>query len=435
MPRLLIHNGRVICPDQGLDRVTSLLIEDGRIVAHDATGRGDEQVIDATDKIVSPGLIDLHTQLREPGCEEDETIETGTAAALAGGYTTIACLPETEPPIDTAANVEFVRQKAARAGNCNVLVIGCVSKNREGKELAELGSLSEAGAVAFSDGLASIQSAELLRRALEYSLMFNKPILHHPESIELSRGGVMHEGKTSLVLGLAGMPAEAEDVMTSRDIRLTEATGGRLHLLNISSAVSIELVRRTKLRGVNLTAGICAINFTLTDETLRSFDSHYKLNPPLRSRDHLEACIAALKFGTIDVISSGHAPRASEKKMQELDLAPFGMSSLETTLALVITELIEPGHLDWSAALAKLTINPAKVLSIRKGTLRVGADADITIIDPSCRWQVDPRQFKSKSCNTPLGGHSMLGRATHTIVSGEVKYDWATHEGLVTGRK
>jgi dihydroorotase len=421
MSKLLIKNGRLICPDQGLDRVTSLLIEDGRIAAYDIEYADGATVIDATGKIVAPGLIDLHTQLREPGCEEDETIATGTAAALAGGYTTIVCLPETDPPIDTAANVEFVRQKAARAGNCNVLVSGCVSKNREGKELAELGSLSEAGAVAFSDGLASIQSSELLRRALEYSLMFGKPILHHPESAELSRGGVMHEGTISLVLGLAGMPAEAEDVMTSRDIRLTEATGGRLHLLNISSAVSIELVRRTKLRGVNLTAGVCAINFVLTDEPLRSFDSHYKLNPPLRSRDHVEACVAGLKFGTIDVISSGHAPRASEKKMQELDLAPFGMSSLETTLPLVITYLITPGHLDWLTALAKLTINPARILGISKGTLRIGADADVTIIDPDVRWQVDPREFKSKSSNTPLEGHLLIGRATQVIVGGELK--------------
>lgn len=421
MPKLLIKNGRIICPDQGLDRVTSLLIDDGRIAAYDVEHADGATVIDAAGKIVAPGLIDLHTQLREPGCEEDETIATGTAAALAGGYTTIVCLPETDPPIDTAASVEFVRQKASRAGNCNVLVSGCVSKNREGKELAELGSLSEAGAVAFSDGLASIQSSELLRRALEYSLMFGKPILHHPESAELSRGGVMHEGKVSLVLGLAGMPPEAEDVMTSRDIRLTEATGGRLHLLNISSAVSIELVRRTKLRGVNLTAGVCAINFVLTDETLRSFDSHYKLNPPLRSRDHVDACIAGLKFGHIDVISSGHAPRASEKKMQELDLAPFGMSSLETTLGLVITHLINPGHLDWLTALSKLTINPARILGIAKGTLRVGADADVTIIDPAVQWQVDPSQFKSKSCNTPLEGQTLIGRATQVIVGGEVK--------------
>lgn len=425
MSKLLIKNGRLICPDQGMDRVTSLLVEGNRIAAYDVDDASDAEVIDAGGKIVAPGLIDLHTQLREPGLEEDETIESGTAAALAGGYTTIACLPETDPPIDTDSSVEFVRQKAVRAGNCNVYVVGCVSKNREGKELAELGSLSEAGAIAFSDGLNSIQSSELLRRALEYSLMFDKPILHHPESIELSRGGVMHEGKVSMVLGLAGMPAEAEDVMTSRDIRLTEATGGRLHLLNISSSVSVELVRRTKLRGVKLTAGVCAINFTLTDDVLRSFDSHYKLNPPLRSRDHVEACIAGLKHGTLDVISSGHAPRASEKKMQELDLAPFGMTSLETTLGLVITQLVEPGHLDWPTALAKLTINPAKVLGLTKGskgTLRIGADADITIIDPAARWIVDPAQFKSKSSNTPLAGMELVGRATTVMVRGEVKF-------------
>src|SRR5262245_58489328 len=225
----------------------------------------------------------MTTQLREPGCEEDETIETGTAAALAGGYTTIACLPETDPPTDTPAAVEFIRQKAARARHCHVFVVGCVSKNREGKELAEIGSLVEAGAVAFSDGMRPIHDPELLRRALEYCLMFDKPILTHPEAIELSRGGVMHEGRVSMVLGLAGMPVAAEDVMTSRDIRLAETTGGRLHLLNLSSAISIDLVRRNKHRKIPITAGVSAVNLALTDATLRSFESHGKLNPPLRS--------------------------------------------------------------------------------------------------------------------------------------------------------
>lgn len=423
MPRLLITGGRVICPAQGLDRIANLLIEDGRIAAIDAQGRGDEQTIDAAGKIVAPGLIDLHAQLREPGCEEDETIETGTAAALAGGYTSIACLPETEPPIDTSAGVEFVRQKAARARNCHVLVVGCVSKNREGQELAEIGSLVDAGAVAFSDGLKPIKNSDVLRRALEYCLMFDKPILSHPEDCELSHGGVMHEGRVSTVLGLTGMPAAAEDVMTSRDIRLAEATGGRLHLLNVSSAVSIELLRRTKLRKVGITAGVCAINFTLTDDALRSFDSDCKLNPPLRSPEHVEACIVGLKDGTIDVIASGHAPRATEKKMQELDLAPFGMSALETTLALTITRLIEPGHLDWLTALAKLTINPARVLGLKKGTLKVGADADVVVIDSAARWTVEPERFRSKSGNTPLAGTQLTGRAVQTIVGGEVRYE------------
>jgi dihydroorotase len=422
MARILITGGRVICPAQGLDRAASLLIENGKIAALDVQPRGGEHVIDATGKIVAPGLVDLHTQLREPGCEEDETIETGTAAALAGGYTTIACLPDTEPPLDTPAGVEFVHQKAARARHCNVFVIACVSKNQEGKELAEIGSLAEAGAVAFSDGMKPQNNSDLQRRALEYCLMFDKAILSHPEVSELSQGGVMHEGRVSMVLGLTGMPAAAEDVRTSRDIRLAEATGGRLHLLNISTAMSIDLVRRSKLRKITLTAGVCPLNFALTDDTLRSFDSRYKVNPPLRSPEHVEACIAGLKDGTLDVISSGHSPRAPEKKMQELDLAPFGSSSLETTLALTITRLIEPGHLDWLTALAKLTVNPARVLGLKKGTLKAGADADVTIIDPSHRWTVDPSQFRSKSANTPLAGVELQGRATHVIVGGEVRF-------------
>lgn len=422
MARLLIAGGRVICPAQGQDRVTNLLIEHGRIAAWDVPFAEGAEVLDARGKIVAPGLIDLTTQLREPGCEEDETIETGTAAALAGGYTTVACLPETEPPIDTPAGVEFIRQKAARARHCRVLVVGCVSKNREGQELAEIGSLVEAGAVAFSDGQRPIASSDVLRRALEYCLMFDKPILSHPEAPELSRGGVMHEGRVSTILGLTGMPAAAEDVMTSRDIRLAEATGGRLHLLNLSTAGSIDLVRRSKQRQVPITAGVVAINCALTDEALRSFDAHYKLNPPLRSAEHVEACLAGLKDGTLDVIAAGHAPRAAEKKMQELDLAPFGMTALETTLALTATYLVQPGHLDWLTALAKLTLNPARILGIASGTLAVGAPADVVIFDPSARWTVSPTQLRSKSSNTPLLGHELIGRVTHTLVDGEIRY-------------
>jgi dihydroorotase len=423
MERLLITNGRLICPAQGLDRVENLLIEDGRIAALDATAAGDVRTVDAAGMIVAPGLIDLTTQLREPGCEEDETIETGTAAALAGGYTSIACLPETDPPTDSPAAVEFIRQKAVRAGNCHVFVVGCLSKNREGKELAEIGSLVEAGAVAFSDGTQPVANSDVLRRALEYCLMFDKPILSHPEATELSQGGVMHEGRVSMVLGLSALPAAAEDLMTSRDIRLAEATGGRIHLLSVSSATSVDLLRRSKDRGIPITAGVAAINFALMDDELRSFDSNYKLNPPLRSAEHVEACIAGLADGTIDVIASCHAPRALEKKMQELDLAPFGMSSLETTLALTVTRLVASGRLDWSTAIAKMTVNPAKVLGLSKGTLQVGADADVVIIDPSQRWHVDPRQFRSKSGNTPLTGIELTGRVTHTIVGGQVRYE------------
>lgn len=421
MSRILIENGRVIDPSQKLDRVTNLLIDDGRIAAYDATATGHETVIPASGKIVSPGLIDLHVQLREPGCEDDETILSGTAAAVAGGFTSIVCLPNTEPPIDTQAGVEFIRQKAARADKCHVLVAGCVSKDRAGKELAEIGSLVEAGAVAFTDAPRGIQNAELLRRALEYCLMFDKPILNHPEVLELSHDGVMHEGTVSMVLGLEGLPVEAEDVMTSRDLRLAEATRGRLHILNISSQGSVELIRRSKARGVPVTTGVCMYNLVLTDEALRTFDSHYKVDPPLRSQEHVEACLQGLQDGTIDVISSAHAPRASEKKMLELDRAPFGMVGLETLLGLVITRLIQPGHLDWTSALEKLTVNPARVLGISKGTLAIGAMADVTVIDPDVVWTVDPKRFRSRSVNTPFAGWQLQGRAVQVLVGGKLR--------------
>jgi dihydroorotase len=249
------------------------------------------------------------------------------------------------------------------------------------------------------------------------------PILNHPEVLELTHGGIMHEGETSLVLGLAGMPDDAEEVMTSRDLRLAASTGGRLHLMNISTAGSVDLIRRYKSRGVRATAEIAPANFTLTDEALRSFDPHCKVNPPLRSGEHVQACIDGLRDGTLDVIASCHTPRASEKKLQELDLAPFGMASLETTLGLVITELIVPGHLDWMAALAKLTVNPARILGLDIGTLRIGADADVTIIDPDVAWTVRPDEFRSKSCNTPFGGRTLQGRAETVIVGGKVKLD------------
>ncbi|MEN6556923.1 MAG: dihydroorotase [Thermoguttaceae bacterium] len=422
MPNLLIQNGRVIDPSQGMDRVTNVLIAEGRIAAYDASSSSRDTVLDASGKIVSPGLIDMHVHLREPGFEEDETIATGTAAALAGGFTSIACLPNTDPPIDSQGSVEFVRDQAARANGCNVLVIACVSKNREGKELAEIGQLVEAGAVGFSDDGAPVSDAELMRRAFEYCLMFDKPILNHPEIRELTQHGVMHEGHTSVVLGLPGIPAAAEDVMTSRDIALAEATGGRLHIMHDSTVNSVDAVRRAKSRGVRVTAEATPHHFSLTDECLRTFDSNFKMNPPLRGREHVEAVIAGLADGTIDVIASDHAPHAKEKKMRELDLAPFGIIGLETTLGLVVTKLIAPGHLDWAEAINKMSCNPARILGVDKGTLRVGAEADVTIIDPDVRWKVNPAEFHSKSINTPFGGWELFGRAAATIVGGQVRF-------------
>ena len=330
---------------------------------------GEQSIINVSGKIVCPGLIDMHVHLREPGREEDETIETGTAAALAGGFASIACMPNTDPPIDSQGVVEFIRGQAARVDNCNVFVVACVSKGREGKELAEIGQLVKAGAVAFSDDGAPVANPELMRRAFEYCLMFDKPVLNHAETRELTEHGVMHEGLVSLSLGLSGMPAAAEDVMTSRDIALAEATGGKYHLMHVSTAGSVDIVRRAKRRDVRVTTEVAPHHFTLTDECLRTFDSNFKMNPPLRGKEHVEAILAGLADGTIDCIASDHAPHAKEKKMQELDQAPFGIVGLETMLGLVITKLIEPGLLDWSKAIRKMTINPAKVLGISKGTL------------------------------------------------------------------
>ena len=422
MSRILIQNGRVIDPSQSMDRVASLLIEDGKIAAYDAAPDDRDEIIDASGKIVAPGLIDMHVHLREPGREEDERIATGTAAALAGGFTSVACCPNTDPPIDSQGTVQFIHHQAALADNCNVFVIACVSKNREGKELAEIGQLVEAGAVAVSDDGAPVFDAELMRRAFEYCLMFDIPVANHAEILELTRHGVMHEGTTSMILGLGGIPAAAEDVMTARDIALAEATGGRLHMMHVSTGGSIHAIRRAKQRGVRVTAEVTPHHFTLTDESLRTFDSNYKMNPPLRGQGHVDACIEALADGTIDVIATDHAPHAKEKKMQELDRAPFGIIGLETALGLVVKRLIEPGHLDWPDALAKMTVNPARVLGIDKGTLAVGADADVTIIDPDVRWKVELAEFRSKSTNTPFAGWELQGRAETVLVGGRVKF-------------
>jgi dihydroorotase len=422
MASILLQNGRVIDPSQSMDRVTNLLVVDGRIAAFDAQPGGEQSIINVSGKIVCPGLIDMHVHLREPGREEDETIETGTAAALAGGFASIACMPNTDPPIDSQGVVEFIRGQAARVDKCNVFVVACVSKGREGKELAEIGQLVKAGAVAFSDDGAPVANPELMRRAFEYCLMFDKPVLNHAEVHELTEHGVMHEGLVSLSLGLSGMPAAAEDVMTSRDIALAEATGGKYHLMHVSTSGSVDIVRRAKRRDVRVTTEVTPHHFTLTDDCLRTFDSNFKMNPPLRGKEHVEAILAGLADGTIDCIASDHAPHAKEKKMQELDQAPFGTVGLETMLGLVITKLIVPGVLDWSKAIRKMTLNPARVLGISKGTLQIGADADITVIDPTTKWTVDPAKFHSKSTNSPFAGMELTGRAEMVIVGGKVKF-------------
>jgi dihydroorotase len=427
MPTLLIQGGRLVDPSQSLDTVGNVLICDGRIVAiGPGAGLEDDvvadEVVDASGLIVTPGLIDMHVHLREPGREEDETIETGAAAAIAGGFTSVACIPNTEPPIDTQAAVEFIHQKAARADACNVFVVACASKNREGKELAEIGQLVEAGAVAFSDDGAPVYDAELMRRVFEYCRMFNKPFLAHEEVLELTAGGVMHEGLVSMVLGLKGMPAAGEEVMIGRDIALAEVTGGRLHVMHLSTAGGVELVRRAKARGIAVTAEASPHHFTLTDECLRHFDSNYKMSPPLRTAADVEAILEGLADGTIDCIATDHAPHAVEKKMLELDRAPFGILGLETAVGLSITRLIVPGRIDWSRLVAAMSTLPAKILGIDRGTLCVGAIGDVTVIDPNMPWEVDASTFRSKSVNTPFHGWQLTGRAVATIVGGRIKF-------------
>ena len=417
-----IRGGRVVDPSQNIDRVADVYLDGGRVLA---IGDGPDEadvVVDARGLIVAPGLIDVHVHLREPGNEEDETIATGARSALAGGLTSVACMPNTRPALDSQAAAEFVILQAQRARQANVYPVGAVSKGRLGEELAELGQLVAGGAVAFTDDGAPVESAALMRRALQYSKMFDRCIMQHCQVMELTLGGVMNEGFESMKLGLGGMPAAAEDIMVARDIRLAEITGGRLHIQHISTARAVELVAEGKRRGIRVTAEACPHHFTLTDDRLRTFDSNFKMNPPLRTKDDVDAVIGGLRDGTIDLLATDHAPHAREKKMRELDQAPFGIVGLETLIPITALALIEPGHLTWPDVIRKLTVEPAALLNIPKGTLKPGADADVTMIDPAREWTIDPARFHSKSKNSPFGGWTVRGRAHTVIVAGEIRY-------------
>lgn len=422
MSSRLLKNGRVIDPARKLDAVTDVLIRDGRIAAIGTfTGHADE-VLDCTRQIVCPGLIDTHVAVRDPGFEEDETTATATAAALAGGFTSIGALPDTHPAVDNAAAAEYVVLQAARARQCRVYPLGAVTRNHAGQELADLGQLARSGAVAFTDAKTPIASAEIMRRALEYSRMFHCPVFSHPQDPTLTAGGVMHEGLHSTLLGLRGMPAAAEAIMVSRDIALAELTGGRVHLMCVSTRHAVDQIRRARQAGLQVTADVTPHHLALTDESLSSYSSQYKVNPPLRSAEHIAALIAGLQDGTIDAISADHQPCAAEKKDRELDQVPFGIVGLETLLPICIRTLIEPGHLTWLQLIARLTTGPARILGLDRGTLTPGAEADVTIIDPDCSWTIDPTRFRSRSRNTPFGGWQVRGRAATVLVGGEIRY-------------
>jgi len=422
MTTIHIHGGRIIDPAQQIDRTADLLIRDGRIVGIDETAESVDESIDAAGLIVCPGLIDLHVALREPGFEEDETIASGTAAALAGGFTSVASMPDTSPVVDNRAAAEFIVLQAERAGNCRVYPLGSVTKDHAAEELAEIGQLVDGGAVAFTGAKKPVANAEIMRRALEYTRMFDRPIFNHPQVPELVANAVMHDGYYSTLLGLPGMPAAAEGIMIGRDIALAEMTGGRVHLMCVSTADAVEQIRRAKARGVSVTADVAPHHLVLTDESLQSFDSNFKVDPPLRTQEHIDALIEGLKDGTIDAICSDHQPFAEEKKAVEVDLAPFGIVGLETVLPLCVKSLIEPGHLNWPELIALLSTGPERILKINKASLHPGADADVTLIDPDVAWIIDPADFRSKGRNTPFAGWNVRGRAQTVIVGGQVRY-------------
>jgi len=421
MSTLHLRNGRLIDPSQNLDAITDLWLKDGRVAAIGGCELVADRVLDCTGMIVCPGLIDMHVHLREPGREEDETIETGTRAAIAGGVTSVACMPNTEPAIDTRNAAEFVILQAKRAGNCNVFPIGAVTKGREGKELAEIGKLVDGGAVAFTDDGAPVYSAEIMRRALEYCKKFDRTVLVHAEILELTVGGVMNEGEVSFRLGLGGMPGIAEDIMIYRDIVLAELTGGKVHILHVSTAGGVDLIRDGIRKGIRCSGEACPHHFILTDKELTKFDSNYKMSPPLRTQRDVDGILAGLKDGTLSVLATDHAPHAPEKKAREFDQTPNGIIGLETFLPLCTTYLVEPGHLTWNQMIEKMTINPAKILGIDRGSLAIGKIADVTVIDPNVEWTIDVNAFQTKSRNSPFHGWKVKSRAMATIVRGEVK--------------
>lgn len=432
---LLLRGGRIVDPSQGVDEVADLLIQNGVIAAK---GRQIEaaaaRVIDASGLVVCPGFIDLHCHLRQPGFEEKETIATGTAAAAAGGFTAVCCMANTRPPLDSAATVEYVRRTAIASGRVRVYPLGAVSKALAGRELAELAELAEAGVVAFSDDGSPVAEGGLMRSALEYSLALDRPVVQHAEDPALSRGGVMHEGAVSARLGLPGQPAEAEAVMVARDLSLAQLIGARLHVAHVSSAAAVDLIRRAKRAGVNVTAEVTPHHLTLTHDlvgghwwsataSLPPYDTRTKVNPPLRTAADQAALLEGLLDGTIDAVATDHAPHASVDKDCEYIAAAFGISGLETALGSLLS-LVGSGRLNLVTLIAKLSTEPARVFGLPGGTLQEGAPADVTVFDPDREWVVDPGRFFSKGKNTPLAGVFLRGQVATTIVGGEVVYQW-----------
>lgn len=419
--KLLIKGGLVVDPVAGNVSKKDILVVDGKIAA---TGKNISQsgakIIDAAGRLVAPGLIDMHVHLREPGFEAKETIYTGTRAAARGGFTSVASMPNTNPVIDNAALVTSIINRARSGGLVHVYPVGAITRGSKGEELAEMGDMAEAGAAAFSDDGMPVMNSGLMRKAMQYARMLGVTIISHSEEKSLSAGGCMHEGYISTILGLKGIPACAEEVMVARDILLAEETGCRVHIAHVSTAGSVRLLKEAKARGVRVSAEAVPHHFTLTDEAVMGFDTFTKVNPPLRTGDDVAAVKQGLADGTIDAIATDHAPHTAEEKDVEYERAPFGMVGLETAVGLVWTELVNTGVLTPLQAVTCMTLNPARILGIPKGTLETGTDADITIIDPGLTGEVDPAMFASKGRNTPFAGRMLKGLPWLTMVSGRV---------------
>jgi len=448
---LLLTGGRVIDPANRHDAVADLLVLDGKIAAlgPDAAKRAAKDVkkLDVTGKIVCPGLIDLHVHLREPGQTAKETIATGTQCAARGGFTSVVCMPNTAPSIDSAATVALVHERAAQSAVVNVFVAGAITKGIAGEELAQIGSLKKAGVVAITDDGHCVQSNEMMRRALEYARMFDLPVMDHCQDYALVTDGVMHEGYWSTVLGLRGWPSAGEEMIVARNILLAEKTGCHVHCQHLSAAGSVRLLREAKQRGVPVSGEACPHHFTLTDAAVAgsekfwpddgkgvfgfdqmgatrpewpSFHTHFKMNPPLRTAQDRAAIIEGLADGTIEILGSDHAPHCNYEKEVEFDYAPFGITGLETELSLSLMQLYHAKHLSLVDLITKFTVNPAKLLKLDKGTLSAGADADVTVFDPDFEWVFTTKDSASKSLNSPFFGWKLKGKATATIVGGKV---------------
>jgi len=428
MKPLLIHNGHIIDPSQGIDEICSLLITEGKI---SWLGRREVtppqpvyDVLHAQGLIVCPGFVDLHCHLRQPGFEEKETIATGTRAAARGGFTTICCMPNTNPPLDNQATVDYVKTTAATEGVVCVLPIGCISKSRKSQELAPMNELASAGVIGFSDDGEPAANSRLMRQALDYSRALDLPIIDHCEDTSLTKGGQINEGTISTKLGLRGIPAAAEEIIVTRDLALAEQTGGQLHIAHVSTAGSVDLIRRTKEKGISVTAEVTPHHLTLTEEKVTGYNTNAKVNPPLRTKQDIQALIQGLKENVIDIIATDHAPHTEADKRCEFAIAAFGISGFETALGSLMS-LRHNGQLTLTTLIAKLTCEPVRIIGSKYGklgTLNIGAPADVTIFNPDLEWTVDTKAFASKGKNTPLAGSKLKGKVIATISQGKLVY-------------